>query len=501
VLAALDIDRVDPYEGWPYEWVRATARFAVDPSSPANSRIADLDRAPRDEGAIRFDADVRLLRPAGEGNGRLLFVVANRGMLGGVPFSLDAPLSWGPTEALHPGDGFLLEQGWTIAWCGWQWDVLRDTGCLGLTAPVADVAPGWMRVEFRPDAEQPDHILSDSSILFQFADYPTADVDDADAVLTVRTSPMGDKHRVPRDTWRFTDPTHVALDGAFQPFHWYELVYRSAHAPIAGAGLLAVRDFVSHLRPQFEHVLAYGVSQSGRFLRQFLFDGLNLDEAGQQVFDGVFSHIASARRGEFNFRYAQPSLTHTLGPGYGPPYDSAGLLARQRSIGGTPKVFFTNSSWEYWRGDGALVHQDARTGDDLPDDADARAYLVAGTDHMGTFPMKESFPTANPIHHLDASPVLRALFVALDAWVCDGVEPPPSQVPRCADGTAVVRGKVLARFDDASRPDEAVLPWTPVIDAESSRWPLEVGEPLVALVSDVDDDGNEVAGIRLPTNS
>ena len=499
MLESLDVQQVDPYEGWPYEWVVATARFAVDPGAPANARIADLDLTSRDtNGNVTFDADVRILRPAGAGNGRLLFVVANRGMLGGVPFSLDAPTSWGPTETLHPGDGFLLEHGWTIAWCGWQWDVLRDTGCLGLSAPVADVPPGPMRIEFRPDAEQADHTLSDSSILFQFADYPTVDLDDASAVLTVRTSPMGEKTLIPRDQWRFTDETHVALDGGFQPFHWYELVYRSAHAPVVGAGLLAVRDFVSRLRRQFDHALAYGVSQSGRFLRQFLFDGLNVDEQGRQVFDGVYSHIASARRGEFNFRYAQPSLTHTLGPGYGPPYDTAGLLERQRSIGGVPKTFFTNSAWEYWRGDGALVHQDARTGDDLPDDPDARAYLLSGTDHMGTFPLKESFPTANPIHHLDSSPVLRALFVALDAWACDGAEPPPSQVPRRRDATAAERGKVLARFHDGARPDESVLPWTPAIDPDSTTWPLELGEPMVALVSDVDDAGNEVAGIRLP---
>src|SRR4029079_1197317 len=146
---------------------------------------------------------------------------------------------------------------------------------------------------------------------------------------------------------------------------------------------------------------------------------------------------------------------------------------------------------------GALVHQDARRGDDLPDDPDARAYLIAGTDHMGTFPMKESFPTANPIHHLDGSPVLRALFVTLDAWACEGVEPPPSQVPRRSDGTAVERGKVLARFHDAVRPDENALPWTPAIDPDSTTWPLELGDSKVALVSEVDDD-NELAGIRLP---
>jgi hypothetical protein len=318
---------------------------------------------------------------------------------------------------------------------------------------------------------------------------------------------MGEKRVVPPDEWRFSEGTRVALDGGFRPFHWYEVVYRSAFAPVAGIGLLAVRDLVSHLRHAhgYRHALGFGVSQSGRFLRQFLFDGLNLDEDRRPVFDGVFAHIASARRGEFNVRYAQPALTHPLGPGYGPPHDTAGLLARQRSLGGVPKVVLTNSAWEYWRGDGSLVHQDARTGADLPDDPDARSYLIAGTDHIGSFALKDSMPTANPIHHLDASPVLRALFVQLDRWACEGVAPPPSRVPRRADGTAVDRREVLARFERAkgvARPDPAVLPWTPAMDPASTaawpRQPLERGEPLVALVSDVDADGNEVAGIRLP---
>ena len=500
MLEALDVTSTVAYAGREgYEWVSGIARFAVDPLAAANERIVDLELAPRDgDGLVRFDADVRLLQPAGGGNRKLLFVVANRGFLGGVPFSLDAPLAWGPSDDLHPGDGFLLEQGWTIAWCGWQWDVLRGPGVLGLTAPEAQVEPGSMRVEWRADAPHDDHALGDSSALFSFADYPTADLDDPDAVLRVRTGPDGEPEVVPRERWRFPDATHVALEGGFQGHHWYELVYRSATAPVVGTGLLAVRDFVAHLRPQFDHALGYGVSQSGRFLRQLVHDGLNVDESGNQVFDGMFSHVASARRGEFNHRYAQPSLTHVIGPGYGPPYDTASLFARQRSLGATPKTFFINTAWEYWRGDAALLHVDADTGDDLPDDPDARVYLLSGNDHMGTFQLKKSLPTANPVHQLDTSPVLRALFVQLDQWACDGEEPPPSQVPRRSDGTAVERAEVLARFAHVATPDPAVLNVTRDLDPDSTTWPLELGERKVALVSAVDDDGNEVAGIRLP---
>jgi Alpha/beta hydrolase domain len=276
-------------------------------------------------------------------------------------------------------------------------------------------------------------------------------------------------------------------------------VYRSTFAPVVGTGLLALRDFGAHLRSGHDHVFAFGVSQSGRVLREFLDNGLNLDERGAQVYDGVFAHIASARRGEFNRRYGQPGLTHPLTPGYGPPYDTTALLARQRSVGGVPKVVLTNSAWEYWRGDGALVHQDPRTGADLPEDPDARAHLLAGTDHIGPVSaFKALMPVANPVHALDPTLVLRALMVQLEDWVVAGTEPAPSQVPRQSDGTAVERADVLAAFPDTARPDVEDLPFSVVLDPAATEWPLELGEPLAALVSAVDDTGNEVAGIRLP---
>ena len=131
----------------------------------------------------------------------------------------------------------------------------------------------------------------------------------------------------------------------------------------------------------------------------------------------------------------------------------------------------TNSSWEYWRGDGALVHVDPETGQDLPDDPDSRVYLLAGTDHIGSMPFKDRMPVANPVHTHDVSPVLRALFVALDEWVCDDVEPPDSAVPRWADDTASTRQEVLDRF--------AQVPQIHLPDASASQrdtggrpWPL-----------------------------
>ncbi|HEX4430303.1 MAG TPA: alpha/beta hydrolase domain-containing protein [Frankiaceae bacterium] len=511
-LQSLRDTSVEPFEGAPYEWVSAVAQFAVDPVAPANAGIVDLDLAPRTaEGHVEFDADLRLLRPTDpntRGNGKLLFVVANRGFLGGVPFSLDAPMQFGPSEKLHPGDGHLLEQGWTIAWCGWQWDVTRGPGVVGLQAPLADVGPGWMRIEFKPDADQPDHSLSDSMMIFTFTDYPTADLDDTEAVLAVRVAPNDEPVPIARERWRFTSPTTVALDGGFEAFHWYTLTYRTSLCPVTGTGMLAVRDAVSHLRREagFTHAYGYGVSQSGRLLRQFLYEARNLDEQGEVVFDGVFAHIAGGRRGEFNHRYAQPSLTHVIGFSNLPPYDTSALLQPQRAAGGVPKLLLTNTSWEYWRGDGALVHIDPQTGADLPPDPDARAYLLAGTDHIGGFSIKEMMPTANPIHTHDTSPILRALFAALVAWVEDGTEPPPQAVPSRADGTAASREEVLAAFHGSAAhlPDVAKLNVTRDVDLgpQASEgiggWPLKLGTEKPAVVSAVDADGNERAGIALP---
>lgn len=501
-VESVHVNTVYPHSDSRYEWVEATVDFAVDPELLANERIVDLELAARDaDGLVRFDADLKLLRPVDGGNGKLLFVVPNRGV---------------PTLAPWLKNGFLLDRGYTIASCGWQWDVQRGPAILGMSAPAADVPPGFMRLEWRSDSASEGHPLSftvpeidalpaGAEALFTFTDYPTVDIDDPEAILSVRTSPDAESTVIPRESWRFTDETHLTLDGGFKPFHWYELVYRTSRAPVAGCGLLAIRDIVSHLRTDgIDHVFAYGVSQAGRLMRQFLSEGLNVDETGMTVFDGVFSESASAATGEFNHRYAQPSVAQVNGFGNLAPFAPAELLARQRQLGGVPKTIFTNSATEYWVSGGALLHVDPITGADLPEDPDVRTYLLASTDHFGSSKLKEALPTANTAHRLDVTPVNRALFVALEEWVCDGVEPPHSKVPRTSDGTAVARKEVLSVFSHTAAPDPSALPFArkidlgPDADRGIGRWPLILGEPYVDLVSAVDDDGNEVAGIRLP---
>jgi hypothetical protein len=302
---------------------------------------------------------------------------------------------------------------------------------------------------------------------------------------------------------------------------------------VAGSGLLAVRDCVSFLRSdaegnplagQVERTYGYGVSQCGRFLRHFLALGLNVDEAGRQVFDGLIPQVAGARRGEFNHRYAQPSAQHVASFGHLPPFhDDAqrdpltgemvpGLLDRQRQRGGVPKVFHVNSSSEYWRSDASLIHTDLGAARDATPAAESRAYLLAGTEHgPGAVPPPAEHPAgarwANPRNTVNYAPLLRAALVNLDRWVSDGVEPPPSAVPRLADGSAAAREDVLARFErlpGVAVPAAERLPRLhrldlgPAAATGVASLPAQAGEAYPCFVAAVDDDGNELAGIRLP---
>jgi Alpha/beta hydrolase domain len=403
-VRALECTAREPFEGYPYELVRGVAHFGVDPDSPANGRITDLARAERDlAGEVAFDADFCLVAPleVPDGGTNLLFVVANRGLPGAIPFSLGTPW-WDPTrKKIDPGDGFLLRQGWAVAWCGWQWDVLPSARSLALHAPDAvedgRSIPGRVRLDFTSPVPMADHLLCDSSAYFAFRTYPAMDADEADAVLTVRDSIDGPRRVIDRARWRFarndagrpvTDVERVWLEGGFEPHRFYEVVYTTDRSPVAGAGLLAVRDFLSHLRYDHaadnplagavSHVFGYGASQSGRFLRHFVHEGLNADEAGRAVFDGVLSHVAGARIGEFNQRYGQPSHHPNSGVSSLPPFSpggpapAGGLFDRQAAVGQMPKVFLTNTSWEYWRGDASLNHIDPEGRADLPDEPNTR---------------------------------------------------------------------------------------------------------------------------------
>jgi hypothetical protein len=346
--------------------------------------------------------------------------------------------------------------------------------------------------------------------------------------LTVRDWPDGPAVEVPRSSWRFAraegggvvpDGAFVWLEGGFEPGRVYDVRYTPRECPVVGTGLLAVRDFAACLRRgdggvagPVHHAFAFGVSQSGRFLREFLHVGLNLDEDGRPVFDGVLPFVAGARRGEFNQRYGQPSVQHAPGLGHLPPFAPSDLLRRQREAGGVPRVVEVNTSSEYWRSEASLLHTAGAADAEPPDEV--RLYLFAGCQHgPGALPPTRASAVApwilpaNLLNTVDYTPLLRAVLVNLERWAVAGVEPPPDAVPRIADGTAVDRAQVLARFAETARtalPRADRLPVLRRLDLGPRaadgivRHPAAAGEPYACLVSSVDADLNEEAGIRLP---
>ena len=381
----------------PYTQVDGIAHFAVDPMHPANETIADIKLAPRnDQGLVEFSADFRILRPddPSKGNGRLLLDVLNRGKALALRNINSAP-DVAPDAPLDPGNGFLMRQGYTVAWCGWQHDVPDTPGLLRIHAPEAQEngqpISGTIVVTFQPNAVVQHQYVSDR----MHRAYPSNHLESWDSVMTVQDHEDAPEQVIPREKWwfarledgrRIPDPCYVHLDGGFQPGRVYQVIYTTTGAPVVGLGLLATRDIASHLRfdgsipsPSgggsgwgripIDHAYAFGVSQSGRYLRSFLYHGVNYDEAGRSVFDGIIPHVAGGKRGEFNQRFAQPSSQATrsinsLFPFADEPQTDPdtgltdGLLSRLASQGDLPKIMYTYTSSEYWAGHGALVHTD-----------------------------------------------------------------------------------------------------------------------------------------------
>jgi Alpha/beta hydrolase domain len=508
-----------------YEKIVGTLRFAVDPALPIHADITDLDRAPRNSsGLVEGAADFYMLRPVGGGNRALLLDVANRGRKVALGMFNSAVRVPDPTTEDDFGNGFLLRHGYTLAWVGWQHEVPRVDGMMALDAPIVKGVTGAVRAEWRPNTRVDRLPLADRYHVPQ----PTLDVNDPGARLLARAHTGAPSTEVPRDRWRFADPTHIALDGGFTPGAIYDLVYRAQDPAVTGFGFITVRDTAAWLRHAtggnpcagaLDRAYVFGVSQSGRFLRHFLYLALNADEKGRRVFDAVWPHVAGARRGEFNMRFGQPSLNAKEAVGSLFPFtdveqsdpltgQKGSLLGRQASHGGLPRIFTTNSSAEYWRGDGSLVHIDVDGRADVEGLPEVRMYLFAGTQHTpGALPPPSADPNTGgrglqKFNLVDYAPLLRAALVNLDAWVKDGTEPPLSSVPRVGDHTAVPHGsleKVFAALPGVRFPDEIERPMR--LDfgpdwAHTATLPPKTGAKFATLVSAVDADGNEIAGVR-----
>ncbi len=548
----VEITRREPYadgkpfgDTGPYERIDGMLTFAVDPDNQANRSITDLALAPRDErGRVSFRSDFTLLTPhnSNGGNGRLVVDVVNRGRRRVVATFNRASAPAEGSGDVPEGDGFLFRHGFSVVSIGWQWDVYRSEALMGLEAPHAEVngqpVMGQTIVQIRPNRAEKSWLLANRT----HQPYAARDTDDPDAVLTVRDWEDGPDTVIDRGRWRFAKETdagvvssaeHVLLESGFQPGKIYHLVYTTEGAPVVGTGLLAVRDVAAFLRHPsalnpvsggFQRVYGYGVSQTGRLLRHFIYLGLNVDEEGRPVYDGLMPHVAGGRRGEFNHRFAQPSVQPTPGFGHTFPFadnvttdpftgETAGLLDRLRELKAVPRTIYTHSSPEYWRGDGSLAHIDTTGQRDLEPAPETRIYHFAGTQHgAGSLPQQresadEGARGRYPFNVVDYRPLLRAVLINLDRWVSQGVEPPPNRHARLDDGTAVTRRDLLDSFDaipDLVKPDPDRL-WIlrevdmgPEAHSGIGRYPAQEGRTYPCFVPSLDTDGNEVAGIRLP---
>lgn len=531
-----------------YEKLVGRVHFKVRPDDHHNQHIVDLDKADRDgTGAVAFSADLFILKPKRleRGNGALLLEVPNRGGKSLLRLLQHGSGSPDPTTAAQIGDGFLFRQGFTLVWVGWQFDVPDEPHALRLEAPVARDSrgslAGLVRADFvvpRPTSDAPlGHAIVGR---IGGTGYPVAEPASRHNLLTVRDTPEGARRVLPRRRWSFArevsgkltpDTRFVHLEGGFEPGKIYEVVYVAREPRVVGLGLAAIRDLVSHLKydagapAKVERAYAIGISQSGRFLRHFLYQDFNADEAGRQVFDGVIAHVAGAGRGSFNHRFAQPSrdgqpmsslhyptdlfpfadrpLTDPLGGA------TSGLLDAARASKTVPKLFYVNTSYEYWSRAASLIHTTPDGKADCEPADETRIYFLAGLQHFsGPFPPAHSnVPDLRGQQKQNPNPVTwiwRALVTDMVKWVEQGAAPPPSNPPRLADGTLVpLAALAFPRLPEIRVPVTVHAAYG--LDFGRSfaagvitKEPPAVGRPFPVFVPQVDSDGNDRGGVRIP---
>ena len=522
-----------------YELLRGTIHFAFDPAEPANAAIVDLARAPRrEDGLVTAHGDLVVLKPVdpARGAGTALLEVSNRGGMASLNYFNGARYSRDPREPADFGDGLLMRQGLTVIWVGWQFDVPEEPGRLRLQVPRVGTealpVTGLVRADWVVDA--PTEVLPVAHR--EHIAYPVLDPDDARCALTVRTGREAARRLVPRESWRFAvkdgeafvpDATHIALPGGFEVGSIYELVYPARDPAVVGLGLAALRDTISHAKHDEDSAfpvtrgLAVGISQTGRLLRQFLYQGFNTDAEGRPAFDGMLIHTAGAGRGSFNHRFAQPSRdAHRYSAFFYPtdlyPFTSLpqrdpltrrqeGLLDRTPSRH-VPKIFATNTGYEYWGRAAALIHVSPDGARDVALHPNERLYHLASGQHFvsrsphgdGNRLAEADGWLGNPLDFLVTE---RALLVALQAWVDDDVEPPPTRVPRLTDGTlvpvaelefpAVLGLQPPAVPHVAYRADYGPRFGRGIVDQQ----PPSLGRAFPALVPQVDSAGNERGGV------
>jgi hypothetical protein len=489
-----------------YEKLTGRITFALDPNHARNKAIVDLGLAPlATDKRVHFSADLFVLQPAdrSKGNGVLLFEVANRGRKGLIGMFNGGSNGNDPDAVADFGDGFLLREGYTLVWVGWQSDVAAPQLTIAAPRPDFKGKPDTVRITFIVDAAAPE--TSPAGL----PRYRPFDANDASATLSVRDRFWSAATPLPRAKWAFvptSEQPRIRLEGGFEPGRVYELTYPSVDGQVAGVGFAAMRDAASAFRYRDDLPVSgtsayiFGISQSGRFLRQFLAEGFNVDEKDRRSFDAVWPHIAGAGLGSFNERFAKPgysSFDATRFPfadseAPGPDGARGGLLAGY-AASHQPKIFYTDTPVEYW-GQGraaALTHVSADGTTDLTLPDNVRRYFLTGTQHgPSAFPPNRNGSGQESSNPVAQRQVMRALLRALHQWTSAGTAPPASRYPRLAD-------KTLVRADQFVFPALAGVGDLRATEGPSLRT-ASGSVQLPYLVPQVDADGNELAGIRVP---
>src|SRR5216684_3609391 len=547
----------------PYQRLDGTAYMEVDPADPLNATLVNLDRAPRNQrGMVEFSAPFFILKPMEmeRGNGKIFYVINNRGNKQATGYFNYAPAGPGindPITAADAGDGFLMRLGYTVVDAGWQGDVAAGNNRMFPNLPVATqpdgspiVAP--VRIEYTdrtiPAAGTFTLTLEGDP---SFVSYETADRDTTQSLLTVRDDVFGAKIPIPPDRWAFgTCPTgegsltptttDICLFDRFRPDRLYELIYPAKNPKVMGLGYAVTRDIGSFLRFQTHdddgnlnplardgqhvgivHSYSFGGSSTGMYQRDWLYLGFNEDESHRRVFDAVWIHKPGTHRLFANVEFADPNTYSReddrhdfLSTSY-PPLTFAvttdpiskirdGLVKRPTT---DPLVFQSDTENEFWEMKASLNVADGR-GQPVQVPENVRLYFLSGFQHGGNNP-PEKFPgptgncqaPTNPLFH---GPSVRALLIALDAWVDRGVKPPASNYPSLRNGTLVSLEegrKAFPRIPGVSFPtvmnELELLNFGPSFRPEGGRLtglPPTRGTSYKMFVPKTDEDGLDVAG-------
>ncbi|MEM7368531.1 MAG: alpha/beta hydrolase domain-containing protein [Bacteroidota bacterium] len=529
-------------EAGPYELLSGRIYFAFDPANPANQKITDIALADRDSlNLVWAWSQLMVLQPvdSSKRSGLGLVEVSNRGSKFMPRYFLRAGNSaLDPTDSVSFGDGLLMEAGMTLMWIGWQWDV-PEPG-LRLHVPIArnpdgSSIHGWVRSDWTVD-ESVFHLRLGHRNL---TGYSLSDPQEPEIQFTMRAGRLAPRFIVPDSLWQFGKQENGQLQNSRAQLYFhkgseagkiYELVYPAKDPPVVGLGLAAIRDIISFAKYDSTCVfpvrwgMAAGVSQTGRFLRHFLYQNFNQDESGKKAYDGMMIITAGAGRGSFNHRFAQPSRDgHRYSAFFYPtdlfPFTSSsqsdpelwredGLLAHTDPTF-WPNIFYVNTGYEYWGRAAALIHTDVMGEQDIAPYPNERIYhLSSGQHFVGAFPPSSALPydsvgsvafRGNP---LDFSGNYRALIMRLASWVQGSRRPPSSRYPTLADRTLVAVEELnlpnIPEFEafpvahEAYRADYGPRWQAGIIDIQ----PPNLGNAYPSRVPQIDRYGNEIDGVR-----